>query len=41
MGTISGRKSQYARSLTDALDLDRVPRPLERLFAHLCEAGRS
>ena len=22
-------------------DLSRVPRPLERLFAHLCEARRS
>ncbi|MCX4967538.1 ATP-dependent endonuclease [Streptomyces sp. NBC_00654] len=35
MGTISGRKSQYARSLVDALDLGRVPRPLDRLLAHL------
>ncbi|MET9922428.1 ATP-dependent endonuclease [Streptomyces sp. NPDC059605] len=35
MGTISGRKSQYARSLVDALDLARVPRPLDRLLAHL------
>ncbi|MGW8887852.1 TOPRIM nucleotidyl transferase/hydrolase domain-containing protein [Streptomyces sp. NPDC055749] len=36
MGTISGRKSQYARSLIDALDLTtQVPRPLDRLLAHL------
>ncbi|MFI8434500.1 TOPRIM nucleotidyl transferase/hydrolase domain-containing protein [Streptomyces sp. NPDC079020] len=35
MCTISGRKSQYARSLVDALDLTRVPRPLDRLLAHL------
>lgn len=35
MGTISGRKSQYARSLTDDLDLTQVPRPLDRLLAHL------
>ncbi|WP_329281261.1 TOPRIM nucleotidyl transferase/hydrolase domain-containing protein [Streptomyces sp. NBC_00691] len=35
MGTISGRKSQYARSLIDALDLAEVPRPLDRLLAHV------
>ncbi|ONK14627.1 hypothetical protein STBA_54120 [Streptomyces sp. MP131-18] len=35
MGTISGRKSRYARSLVDDLDLTRVPRPLDRLLAHL------
>ncbi|MFF9067807.1 TOPRIM nucleotidyl transferase/hydrolase domain-containing protein [Streptomyces sp. NPDC014891] len=35
MGTISGRKSQYARSLVDALDLHEVPRPLDRLLAHV------
>jgi hypothetical protein len=28
MGTRSGRKSQYARLLVNALDLSRVPRPL-------------
>jgi hypothetical protein len=39
MGTISGRKSQYARSLVDALDLARVPRPLDRLLAHLSSVG--
>ncbi|BFV58029.1 hypothetical protein KCMC57_up31330 [Kitasatospora sp. CMC57] len=35
MGTISGRKSQYARALVDELDLDGVPRPLDRLLAQL------
>ncbi|MCT2547250.1 ATP-dependent endonuclease [Streptomyces atratus] len=35
MGTISGRKSQYARSLIDALELTRIPRPLDRLLAHV------
>ncbi|MBW9216162.1 hypothetical protein KV102_15080 [Mumia sp. zg.B53] len=28
LGTTSGRKARYARLLVDALDLDRVPRPL-------------
>jgi Overcoming lysogenization defect protein-like, TOPRIM domain len=28
MGTRSGRKVRYGRLLTDALDLDRIPRPL-------------
>jgi OLD-like protein len=32
MGTISGRKEHYARSLVDALDLERVPRPLDALL---------
>jgi hypothetical protein len=35
MGTRSGRKSQYARLLVGALDLTRVPRPLDRVLAHL------
>ncbi len=35
MGTISGRKSLYARSLVDALDLTEAPRPLDRLLAHV------
>jgi hypothetical protein len=34
MGTRSGRKSQCARLLADALDLTRVPRPLDRVLAH-------
>lgn len=35
MGTRSGRKVQYARLLVEALDLVRVPRPLDRLLAFL------
>ncbi|WAU84211.1 ATP-dependent endonuclease [Streptomyces sp. Qhu-G9] len=35
LGTHSGRKAQYARELVSSLDLDRTPRPLERLLAHL------
>ena len=34
MGTRSGRKSQYARLLVGALDLTRVPRPLDRVLAY-------
>jgi hypothetical protein len=35
MGTRSGRKTQYARLLAEALDLSRVPRPLDRVLAHV------
>ncbi|HWB23176.1 MAG TPA: ATP-dependent endonuclease [Gaiellaceae bacterium] len=35
MGTRGGRKIQYSSSLVEALDLDRAPRPLECLLAHL------
>ena len=35
MGTRSGRKSQYARLLVNALDLARVPRPLDQVLAHV------
>ncbi|HSB87597.1 MAG TPA: TOPRIM nucleotidyl transferase/hydrolase domain-containing protein [Ilumatobacteraceae bacterium] len=35
MGTRSGRKVNYARLLVEALDLECVPRPLDRLLAHL------
>jgi hypothetical protein len=35
MGTRGGRKIQYARLLVDALDLTRVPRPLDRVLAHV------
>jgi len=35
MGTRSGRKSRYARLLVAALDLTRVPRPLDRVLAHV------
>ncbi|MCX5202932.1 ATP-dependent endonuclease [Streptomyces sp. NBC_00237] len=33
MGTTAGRKESYARAMVDALDLDRVPRPLDALLA--------
>jgi hypothetical protein len=32
LGTRGGRKIQYARPLVDALDLDRVPRPLDAVL---------
>ena len=35
MGTHSGRKIEYAALLVDALDLDRDPRPLDRVLAHV------
>ncbi len=35
MGTRSGRKRHYARLLVGALDLDRVPRPLDHVLAHV------
>jgi hypothetical protein len=35
MGTKSGRKARYAHALVDALDLTKVPHPLDRLLAHL------
>ena len=35
MGTCGGRKIQYARLLVDALDLTRMPRPLDRVLAHV------
>ena len=35
MGTHSGRKAQYAHELVGSLDLERTPRPLERLLAHV------
>ena len=35
MGTRGGRKIQYGSSLVEALELDRVPRPLEGLLGHL------
>jgi hypothetical protein len=35
MGTRSGRKIRYGRLLVDALDLARIPRPLEGVLAHL------
>jgi hypothetical protein len=38
MGTRSGRKSQYARLLVDALDPGCVPRPLDRVLTHAAGA---
>jgi hypothetical protein len=35
MGTHSGRKALYAQALITHLDLERVPRPLERLLTHV------
>jgi hypothetical protein len=35
LGTRSGRKQHYARLLVEALDLSRVPRPLDGVLAHL------
>jgi len=35
LGTRSGRKAQYGRVLAGALDLTRVPRPLDRVLAHV------
>jgi hypothetical protein len=35
IGTHSGRKIRYGRLLVDALQLTSVPRPLDRLLAHL------
>jgi hypothetical protein len=35
IGTHSGRKVRYARLLVDALELTNVPRPLDRVLAHL------
>jgi hypothetical protein len=35
IGTHSGRKVRYARLLVDALELWSVPRPLDRVLAHI------
>jgi hypothetical protein len=35
MGSGGGRKIRYSALLVAALDLDRVPRPLDLLLAHL------
>jgi hypothetical protein len=37
LGTQSGRKLHYARVLTMALDLARVPAPLDALLAYVCD----
>lgn len=35
MGTLSGRKIRYGRLMVEALDLSHVPRPLDRVLAHV------
>jgi hypothetical protein len=35
MGSRGGRKIRYGRLLVDGLDLTRVPRPLDRVLAHV------
>jgi hypothetical protein len=35
IGTRAGRKTRYGRLLVEALDLDRVPRPLDLALQHL------
>jgi hypothetical protein len=40
MGTHSGRKIQYGALLVGALDLARVPRPLDRVLAHVDDVPR-
>jgi hypothetical protein len=35
MGSGGSRKTRYARFLVEALDLERVPRPLERALAQV------
>lgn len=39
LGTRGGRKIHYAPVLVGALDLDRVPRPLDAVLAHLGRDG--
>jgi hypothetical protein len=39
MGAKAGRKERYAGLLVDALDLDRVPRPLDALLRHVAALG--
>jgi hypothetical protein len=35
MGSGGSRKIRYARLLVEALEPDRVPRPLDRVLAHV------
>jgi hypothetical protein len=35
MGTLSGRKIRYGRLMVAALDVSQVPRPLDRVLAHV------
>ena len=41
MGSRSGRKATYARLMVAAVDLDRVPRPLDALLRHVTSGGGS
>ena len=41
MGSGGRRKTRYARFLVEALDPSRVPRPLDRVLAHVREEGAS
>jgi hypothetical protein len=38
-GFLWNRKLKYGVLIIDALDLDRIPRPLERVLAHALSAG--
>jgi hypothetical protein len=40
LGAGSGRKAQAAPLLVDALDLHRVPRPLDRVLTHVSAGGQ-
>jgi hypothetical protein len=40
LGSKGGRKVRYGRLLVDALDLDRVPDPLDRVLADAQRGGR-
>lgn len=40
MGSGGSRKIRYARLLVDAVDLARVPRPLDRVLAHVIRGDR-
>jgi hypothetical protein len=35
MGTLSGRKIRYGRLMVEALDLSKVPRPLDLVLANV------
>jgi hypothetical protein len=41
MGSRSGRKATYARLMVEALDLDRIPRPLVGVLGHIEAWGGS
>lgn len=41
MGSGAGRKIRYARLLVDALPLIKVPRPLERVLAHVADTSNA